>query len=41
MEIKQEGNVLTIRTAENWLAAKLGRNIYDPPSGNLGYEWEK
>jgi NMD protein affecting ribosome stability and mRNA decay len=41
MEIKQEGNVLTIRTTSDKLAEKLGRDIYKAHSGDLEYQWSK
>ncbi len=41
MEIRQEGNVMTIRTTDDKLAQKLGKNIYRAHSGNLEYQWSK
>jgi NMD protein affecting ribosome stability and mRNA decay len=41
MEIRQEGNVMTIRTTDDKLAQKLGRNIYKAHSGSLEYQWSK
>jgi hypothetical protein len=41
MEIRQEGNVLTIRTTDEKLAEKLGRDIYKAHSGRLEYQWSK
>ncbi len=41
MEIRQEGNVMTIRTTDDKLAQKLGTNIYKAHSGNLEYQWSK
>jgi len=39
MEIRQEGDVLTILTTEDKLAQKLGRDVYKSHSGNLNYQW--
>lgn len=39
MEIRQEGNVLTISTTEDKLAQKLGRDIYKAHKGELLYQW--
>lgn len=39
MEIRQEGDVLTILTTEDKLAQKLGRDVYKAHSGNLNYQW--
>lgn len=41
MEIKQEGNVLTVCTTDDKLAEKLGRDIYKAHSGKLEYQWTK
>lgn len=41
MEIKQEGNVLTVLTTDDKLAQKLGRDINKAHSGNLEYKWGK
>ena len=39
MEIKQEGDVLTISTTEDKLAQKLGREVYKAHKGELHYSW--
>jgi NMD protein affecting ribosome stability and mRNA decay len=39
MEIKQEGNLLTISTTEDKLAQKLGREVYKAHKGELHYSW--
>jgi NMD protein affecting ribosome stability and mRNA decay len=41
MEIKQEGNVLTVYTTNDKLAQKLGRDIFKAHSGSLEYQWSK
>ena len=41
MEIRQEGNAITIRTTEDKLAQKLGKIIYKAHSGMLEYQWSK
>ncbi|CAG0978626.1 hypothetical protein GEOBC_01685 [Geobacteraceae bacterium] len=41
MEIGQEGNVLTIRTTDEKLAERLGREIYKSHSGKLGFQWSE
>jgi NMD protein affecting ribosome stability and mRNA decay len=41
MEIRQEGNVLTITTTNDKLAERLGRDIYKAHSGKLEYQWSK
>ena len=41
MEIGQEGNVLTIRTTDEKLAEKLGKEIYKSHSGKLGLQWSE
>jgi len=41
MEIGQEGNVLTIRTTDDKLAEKLGKEIYKSHSGKLGFQWSE
>lgn len=41
MEIGQEGNVLTVRTTDEKLAERLGREIYKSHSGKLGFQWSE
>jgi NMD protein affecting ribosome stability and mRNA decay len=41
MEIKQEGNVLTVSTTDEKLAEKLGRDIFKAHSGDLELKWNK
>jgi len=41
MRISQEGNELIIRTTDEKLAEKLGRDIYRAHSGKLEYQWSK
>jgi len=39
MEIRQEGNVVTIHTTSDKLAQKMGRDIFKAHRGNLHYNW--
>lgn len=39
MEIKQEGDLLTVTTTEDKLAQKLGREIFKAHRGELHYKW--
>lgn len=41
MEIRQEGDSLTVNTTDDKLAQKLGRDIYKAHSGNLEYKWSR
>ena len=41
MEIGQEGNVLTVRTTDEKLAERLGKDIYKAHSGQLEFQWSK
>ena len=41
MEIRQEGNVLTIATTQDKLAERLGRDIFKAHSGKLEFQWSK
>lgn len=41
MEIKQEGDSMTVSTTDDKLAQKLGRDIYKAHSGNLEYQWSR
>jgi NMD protein affecting ribosome stability and mRNA decay len=41
MEIRKEGNLLTIMTTDDKLAQKLGRDIHKAHSGSLEYKWNK
>lgn len=39
MEIKQEGDVLTLLTTLDKLAEKLGKEVYKAHSGELNHQW--
>ena len=39
MEIRQDGNILTVLTSDDKLAQKLGRDIFKAHSGSLQYQW--
>jgi NMD protein affecting ribosome stability and mRNA decay len=39
MEIKEEGNRITVTTTEDKLAQKLGREVYKSQKGELHYQW--
>ena len=41
MEIRQEGNELTVLTTDEKLAEKLGRDIFKAHSGDLAFQWTK
>jgi hypothetical protein len=41
MEIGQEKNVLTVRTTDEKLAEKLGKEIYKAHSGRLALQWSR
>jgi NMD protein affecting ribosome stability and mRNA decay len=41
MGIGQEGNLLTVRTTDEKLAEKLGKDIYRAHSGELTFQWSK
>ena len=39
MEIKEEGDRITVTTTEDKLAQKLGREVYKSQKGELHYQW--
>jgi NMD protein affecting ribosome stability and mRNA decay len=39
MEIKEEGDHITVTTTEDKLAQKLGREVYKSQKGELRYQW--
>lgn len=41
MEIDQDGSLLTVRTTDEKLAEKLGKEIYRSHSGKLSYQWSE
>lgn len=41
MEIRQEGDVLTVSTTEEKLAQKLGRDIFRSHKGDLHFAWSE
>jgi NMD protein affecting ribosome stability and mRNA decay len=41
MELRQEGDNITISTTEDKLAQKIGRDIYKAHSGSLQYQWSR